>query len=106
MNQILFEILRAVVIISIIVVVRYVVPWIKEHTDIAKNTIIMDIVKAAVQYAEQTITGEGTGATKKAIVMEFLRKQLIAKNLSISDEQLNALVESAVYAMTVAKKEG
>lgn len=104
MNEILFEVLKAVIIISIMVAMRYVVPWIKENTDLAKNQILMDIVTAAVQYAEQTI-GKGSGAEKKAIVTEFLKKQLEAKNLSISDEQLNALIESAVYAMNLAKKQ-
>lgn len=105
MNEILFEVLKAVIIIAIMVVVRYLIPWIKENTDLAKNQMLMDIVTAAVQYAEQTITGSGTGAEKKSIVTEFLKEQLMAKNISISDEQLNALIESAVYAMNMAKKQ-
>ena len=36
---------------------------------------------------------------KKEIVTEFLKTQLQAKNISISDEQLNALIESAVYVL-------
>ena len=106
MNEILFEVLKAVIIIAIMVAMRYAVPWIKENTVLAKNQILMDIVTAAVQYAEQTIIGKGSGAEKKAIVTEYLKKQLQAKNISISDEQLNALIESAVYAMNAAKKTG
>lgn len=104
MNEILFELLKAVIIVSIIVGMKYIIPWIKENTDLAKNQILMDIVTAAVQYAEQTITDNGSGEQKKAIVTEFLKEQLIAKNISITDEQLNALIESAVYAMNKAKE--
>ena len=104
MNEILFEILKAVIIIAIIVVVRYAVPWIRNNTELAKNEFLMSIVTAAVQYAEQTITGKDSGAEKKAIVTEFLKTQLAAKNVSITDEQLNALIEAAVYAMNEAKK--
>ena len=105
MNDILFEVLKAAVIIAIIVTVRYVVPWVRENTDLAKNQILMEIVTAAVQYAEQTVKGKGTGPEKKAIVTEFLRYQLTAKNLAIYDDQLDALIESAVYALNQAKKQ-
>ena len=105
MNEILFEVLKAVIIISIMVIVRYAVPWIKEYTELAKNQTLMSLITAAVQYAEQTIRKEaGSGAEKKSIVTKFLKEQLSAKNISITDEQLNALVESAVYAMNEAKK--
>lgn len=103
MNEILFELLKFVIIVSIIVGMKYIIPWIKENTDLAKNQILMEIVTAAVQYAEQTISGAGTGAQKKAIVTEFLKGQLMAKDISISDEQLDALIESAVYAMNISK---
>ena len=105
MSKIVFEILKFAIFIMVLVAVRYIIPWIKENTDIAKNQIVMDIVTAAVQYAEQTITDAGSGAEKKAIVTDFLRRQLEEKNLALSMEQLDALIESAVYAMNVAKQQ-
>ena len=103
MSDVLFELLRLSIIIAIVVGMKYLIPWIRENTNLAKNQIVMDIVTAAVQCAEQTITGNGSGIEKKAIVTEFLHAQLIQKNISISDDQLNALIESAVYAMNVSK---
>lgn len=100
MDEILFEVLKAVIIISIMVFMRYAVPWIKEHTTLAQQQIIADIVAAAVQYAEQIYKGQtGKGIEKKAIVTEFLKEQLAAKNIALSDAQLETLIESAVYAM-------
>lgn len=104
MDDILFEALKAVIIIAIMVTVRYVVPWIKEYTGLAQNQLISDIVTAAVQYAEQIYKGQGgSGAEKKAIVTEFLKKQLKEKNIAFSDEQLDTLIESAVFAMNGGK---
>ena len=39
------------------------------------------------------------GPEKKAIVTKFLKEQLQQKNISISDEQLNTLIEAAVYEL-------
>lgn len=104
MNSILFEVLKAVITISIMVVLRYLVPWIKSNTELLKNQMVQDAVTAAVQYAEQCFKKEpGSGAQKKAIVTEFLKKQLLAKNIAISDEQLETLIESAVFAMNNSK---
>lgn len=103
MNEILFELLKLVLIVSIIVGMEYFIPWVKESTNLAKHQILMEIVNAAVQYAEQTVLGAGSGAKRKEIVTQFLKNQLKAKNISISDEQLNALIESAVYTMNTVK---
>lgn len=56
-----------------------------------------------MRSAEQTILGDKTGPEKKTIVTKFLKKQLQKKNISISDEQLNTLIEAAVYAMKQEK---
>ena len=90
MNDILFEVLKAVVVLVIVLLTRYAIPWIKMQ---AEST------KYAVRSAEQTILGSKTGAEKKAIVTKFLREQLRQKNISISDEQLNTLIEAAVYTL-------
>lgn len=105
-DGILFEVLRAVTVITVMAVTGYLVPWIKGHTELLRNQMVQGIITAAVQYAEQTVKKEpGSGAAKKAIVTEFLKNQLLAKNISISDEQLDALIESAVYAMNLSKNQ-
>lgn len=99
MNEIIFEILKAVLIITILILTRYGIPWIKRHTELAQDEYIASLVKAAVQYAEQVYTDPKSGAEKKAIVTRYLRELLLMKNISISDEQIDILIESAVYAM-------
>ncbi|MDE7431022.1 MAG: phage holin family protein, partial [Lachnospiraceae bacterium] len=45
------------------------------------------------------------GIEKKAYVTEFLKEILIAKNIALSDEQLDVLIEAAVKQMKIAEKE-
>lgn len=99
MNDVLFEVLRAVVILVIVLLVRYAVPFIRNLTEDTKYEWIARWVKLSVRHAEQTVFGEKTGPEKKAIVTEFIKGLLIRKNISISDEQLETLIESAVYTM-------
>lgn len=104
MNEILFEILKAVVVLAVILFVRYAVPFIKVKIEASKYDWIIQWAEIAVRSAEQTILGSGTGKDKKAIVTEFLKKLLISKNISLSDEQLDNLIEAAVFAMNEGKQ--
>jgi len=101
MNDILFETLKAVVVLAVILITRYAVPYLKQIVENSKYEWVVKMVDVAVKAAEQTIKdGE---KDKKTIVTEFIKSQLIQKNISISDEQLDNLIESAVYAMNEAK---
>ena len=96
MDEILFEVLRCVIIVVCLVITRYVIPYLKQMIDKQQNEVLNALVQVAVQYAEQCYE---TGKEKKEIVTEFLKTQLLAKNITITDEQLNALIESAVYIL-------
>lgn len=99
MNDVLFEILKAVTVLVIVLLTRYAVPWIKLQVENTKYAWIIQCTELAVRSAEQTILGNKTGSEKKAIVTKFLKEQLQQKNISISDEQLNTLIEAAVYEL-------
>ncbi len=99
MNDVLFEVLKAVVVLVIVLLTRYAIPWIKMQAESTKYAWVIQCAELAVRSAEQTILGSKTGAEKKAIVTKFLREQLRQKNISISDEQLNTLIEAAVYTL-------
>ena len=106
MNDILFEAVKAAIVIVMMVGIRYFIPWIKTAIGTSKYKWIVSMISAAVQAAEQMITAEKSGAEKKAIVTKFIKEQLTAHNISISDDQLNTLIEAAVYALNQAKKVG
>ena len=99
MNDVLFEILKAALILVVVLAARYVIPWIKLQVEGTKYNWLVQWAELAVKSAEQTILGRKTGAEKKAIVTKFLKEQLQQKNISLSDEQLNTLIEAVVYTL-------
>ena len=99
MNDILFEILKAVMVLVIILVGRYGIPYLKQLAENKKLDWVIKWVGIAVKATEQTVFGDKKGPERKAIVTEFIRKLLLQKNISISDAQLKNLIEAAVFAM-------
>lgn len=98
MNDILFEVLKCIVVVCCMVTCRYVVPWVKAQTEIAENSLLVGLARTAVMFAEQTVPA-GNGKLKKTIVREHLETLLARKKIQITDEQLDALIEAAVKQM-------
>lgn len=105
MNDILYEVLKAVLVLAVILITRYAVPYVKSLLENSKYSWIVTWVGIAVHSAEQTIFGEKSGEEKKAAVMVFLRDLLSSKNINITDEQLSNLIEAAVFEMNGGVKE-
>jgi LL-H family phage holin len=105
MSDIVFEILKLAVMVIALVVARYLVPWIKNRLEADKVDLIASWAKKAVLMAQQTLTSE-SGAEKKSIVTDFLKEILEAKNIALSDDQLNVLIESAVKQMKIDENAG
>ena len=99
MNDLFFELLRFVVVISIMALVRYAIPVLKTKVKNSNLEWLYDWAVYAVKAAEQTHTESGMGAFKKSIVKDFLLKITCQYNVEITDAQLENLIESAVYAM-------
>lgn len=105
MNEILFEIIKVIVMLAALVITRYLVPWIKEKIGADKLAEAEKWAKYAVLKAQQVLWEE-SGADRKAYVTEFLKEILIAKNIALSDEQLDVLIEAAVKQMKIAENAG
>ena len=98
MDELVFEIMRFVVVVAVILIVRYAVPFFKQLAETSKMDGIVQWVEQAVLYAQQ-VHWDAPGEEKKAIVVKFLKELLEKKNISITDEQLDILIEAAVKAM-------
>lgn len=105
MNEIVFEIIKLVVMIAALAVTRYLVPWIREKANTDKLVLAEKWVRYAVLKAQQVLWAE-KGQDKKAYVTEFLKEILIAKNIALSDEQLDVLIEAAVKQMKIEENYG
>lgn len=100
MNELILKLMELAVIVVVIVLTRYLIPWFKSNTAINENAILIDLVNAAVMYAEQTMTG---GKVKKEAVTDLIKKELAERGITITDDQIDALIEAAVFAMNQGK---
>ena len=102
MSDITFEALKLVVMIVALVVARYLIPWFKTSIDEHKMNQIITIIESAVQMAQQVHASE-SGETKKTIVVNYVHRMLSKKDLTISEEELDTLIEAFVKQLKVAE---
>lgn len=105
MDSIIFEIIKVVVMVAALVVTRYLVPWIKDKIGADQLAVAEKWAKYAVLKAQQVLW-EKDGVDKKTYVTEFLKEILLAKNIALSDEQLDVLIEAAVKQMKIEENAG
>lgn len=98
MKDITFEILKLLIMILAAVLTRYVIPWIRQKTQNEKFQTMIDWAQHAVLAAEQAYSAR-TGPEKKKIVKAFIKRVLAEKNIPLSDNEIDILIESAVKQM-------
>lgn len=106
MNDITYMILKIVITVCAALFTAYIVPYLKTLRSDRRFSALIDMVKVAVQAAEQTITGSGQGAVKKEQVIEFVCDWMNTQGIDITHEQLSQLIEAAVYSMKQEAKNG
>ena len=105
MDNLVFEIVRFIVVIVFILLARYGIPLLKQIASSDRMNGITQWVESAVLYAQQVHWAQ-TGEEKKEVVTDFLRRLLASKNITITDEQLDILIEAAVKAMKIQESAG
>lgn len=102
MNELLSNLLVAVVIAVILMITRYGIPALKQVAEGTKLESVMKYASEFVKAAEQSMALL-TGIERKAWVTEILKGILTAKNISLTDKQLDAIIEAAVFDMNKEK---
>ena len=92
-------ILEAVVSLIAVVITVIVIPYIKSKTTVEQQQEISAWVKIAVSAAEQIYKGIGRGEEKKEYVLNWLAE----KGIKIDANELDAMIESAVYELSNPK---
>ena len=105
MREITLELLKLAIMIATLVITRYAIPWIKAKTENDTMSVLIDWTMQAVLAAEQCHQAQ-SGAERKAIVTRFIKELLAQKNLALSDEEIDVMIEAAVKQMNVAKELG
>lgn len=102
MNDIIFEIIKVVVMAVLLLITKYLIPMLKEKIGADKLAEAEKWTRYAVLKAQQVLWSE-SGQDRKAYVTEFLKEILIEKNIALSDEQLDVLIEAAVKQMRIGE---
>lgn len=105
MGEIVFEILKVVVMLAVLLLVRYIIPWLKARIGSENLEMVDKWVHAAVLMVQQVHNAK-PGPERKAIVVEIIREMLIRKNIDLSIEQIDMLIEAAVKAMKMEEAKG
>lgn len=99
-RDIIMQALKLVIMVATALITTYLIPWIKSHTDTEKLYAVMRWTHEAVYAAEQ-IYGAGTGEEKKKFAQTFLRKVVDAAHITITDAELQTLIEAAVGELNI-----
>lgn len=91
MNETMFEILRLVEEIILIVISVYVVPWVREKV---ATTKLENLVHAA-----QAMYQSKTGPERREIVIGWYKSSPVSKLLRLTDDQVRQLLEAAYKRM-------
>ena len=91
-------IVDAILALVAVVITSIVIPYIKKRTTTEQQKELVAWVKIAVTAAEQIYVGTGRGPEKKLYVVEWLAD----RNITVDTNQIDALIESAVYELNNA----
>ena len=99
-RELILQIVQVLISVAVFVITRYLVPAIREWMRGTQLEQIVSWTGQAVLATEQMYSSY-TGKERKVIVTQFLRKMLLHKNITISDEELDTLIEAAVKQMNM-----
>lgn len=99
MHDYVIDILVFVITVLGIILTKNVIPYLKTLIKTSDYADIFDIVEVAVKAAEQKCTAPKQGKAKKADVYNFVSHWLDNKGIHITEDELDRLIEAAVYSM-------
>lgn len=99
MSEQTFELVSLIVMLASFVVAAYIAPVVKKYL---QNKLVEAKVKDGV-YSAQQLHGDLTGPERKEFALSIVKGFLDPFHIAVTDAQLSALIESAVYAMKLAR---
>lgn len=89
------EIFEAILTITMFVIMRFFVPWLKGRVSETKWDELYKWISISVRAAEMIYSESGMGKEKKNYVRDFLT----SKGYTVDDEEINAMLEAAVLEL-------
>lgn len=99
MENVMYQIASLVLTILGLIITYFVVPWLKTKLSNEKLTEIETWVTIAVAAAEQLKKAGKLTTPKKDHVLKFIKD----KGITITDQELEALIEAAVFELNKAQ---
>ena len=95
----LTQIILAVITLLGGIVMRYLIPLLKEKVDAGKRETLASLIDVGVYAAEQLL-GSGKGQEKKAYVQQLLQEH----GYDVDMAEVDAAIEAAVQGLKIAIK--
>lgn len=95
---------KIVVGICVALVTKFLIPYLKTLREDARWLRLINMVETAVEAAEQIVKEPGSGAEKKKMVLSFVSDWLTKQGISVTEDELDKLVEAAVKKMNDSKQ--
>lgn len=99
MENLTYQIMTLIISLIGVILTGVFVPWLRMRMNDEKLRTVEMWVNIAVAAAEQMKASGLINIDKKDYVIEFIRD----KGITITDEELDALIEAAVYEINKAK---
>lgn len=100
MNDVMFVVLECLVSIFVILLMRYVLPYLKMRLlGTIDEKVFEEILKAVKSVQQDPFFREQLGSIKKEEVITRVTAWANQHGISITQEQLSQLIETAVFTM-------
>ena len=88
-------VIKGVILLCVIFFTKVLVPFINSKTNEYQRKELWNLICSTVDAAEQIFSAPGTGNKKKEYVINVIQKA----GWKITEEELDALIEAAVWAL-------
>ena len=99
MNDIILQCVSLIITVIIAIVARYAVPMLKTKIGDSQFNTIMQWATVFVSAAEKIFIGDKKGDEKREFVIHMLTEKAKELKLDLSEDQIRALLESALAAL-------
>lgn len=101
MEELILELVMWLIRLAGLAIIALLIPYIRTKTTESQYNKILNYVSVGVSAAQQMYKVFGAGFDRKQYVVDWLRSQ----KLNITEEQLDALIEAAVFELNQIMKE-
>ena len=103
MNDLLIKGIAVVIVITIVAVAGTAITYVNRLIESLDCDDLLTEVSDAVKAYEQKSKEPGQGRAKKAQVIAYITAWLNSKKINVTEQQLDVLIEAAVFAMNRVK---